>query len=51
MVFMSGLTQEKQNIPVEPEDARRLRSLLQAEMGQWFARQILTRSLRAGAKG
>ena len=31
MVFVSGLTQEKQNIPLEPEEARRLRSLLEAE--------------------
>jgi hypothetical protein len=31
MVFMRGLTQEKQNIPVEPQDARSLRALLDAE--------------------
>jgi len=24
MIFMRGVTQEKQNIPVEPEEARRL---------------------------
>jgi hypothetical protein len=31
MVFMRGLTQEKQNIPVDPLDARRLRDLLEAQ--------------------
>ena len=25
MVFMNGLTQEKQNIPVEPDEARKLK--------------------------
>jgi hypothetical protein len=29
MVFMRGLTQEKQNIPLDPDDARRLRVLLE----------------------
>lgn len=29
MIFMSGLTQEKQNIPVDPEDARKLREALE----------------------
>ena len=28
MIFMRGLTQEKQNIPVDPEEARRLRAVL-----------------------
>ncbi len=31
MVFVSGLTQEKQNISVEPPDARRLRVMLERE--------------------
>ena len=31
MVFMMGLTQEKQNIPLDPEDARRLREVLDPE--------------------
>jgi hypothetical protein len=31
MIFMRGLTQEKQNIPLEPEDARKLRALLESE--------------------
>ena len=26
MIFMRGLTQEKQNIPVEPDEARRLKA-------------------------
>jgi len=33
MVFMSGLTQEKQNIPVEPDEARILRAFFDAELG------------------
>jgi hypothetical protein len=28
MIFMNGLSMEKQNIPVEPEDARKLRALI-----------------------
>jgi len=28
MIFMNGLTQEKQNIPVDPEEARKLRVLM-----------------------
>jgi hypothetical protein len=28
MIFMNGLTQEKQNIPVEPEEARRLKGVM-----------------------
>ena len=31
MVFMRGLTQEKQNIPLDPDDARRLRAFLEEE--------------------
>jgi hypothetical protein len=31
MIFVQGLTQEKQHVPVEPQDARRLRLLLDAE--------------------
>jgi hypothetical protein len=31
MVFMRGLTQEKQNIPLDPDDARRLRNFLDEE--------------------
>jgi hypothetical protein len=31
MIFMRGLTQEKQNIPVEPEDTVRLRAFLEGE--------------------
>jgi hypothetical protein len=31
MVFIRGLTAEKQNISVEPQDARKLRALLEAE--------------------
>jgi len=34
MIFMRGLTQEKQNIPVEPEDANRLRAFLEGECVQ-----------------
>jgi hypothetical protein len=30
MIFMRGLTQEKQNIPVDPDEARELRALLEA---------------------
>lgn len=33
MVFVQALTQEKQNIPVDPDEARRLRSLLEKECG------------------
>ncbi len=31
MVFMRGLTQEKQNIPLDPADARTLRAFLEEE--------------------
>jgi hypothetical protein len=31
MVFIRGLTQEKQNIPLDPDDARRLRAFLEQE--------------------
>ena len=31
MVLVQGLTQEKQNIPLDIDDARRLRTLLDAE--------------------
>lgn len=31
MVLVQGLTQEKQNIPLDNEDARRLRALLEPE--------------------
>jgi hypothetical protein len=31
MIFMRGLTQEKQNIPVEPDDTNRLRVFLEGE--------------------
>lgn len=34
MLFMRGLTQEKQNIPLDPEDARRLRAFLESECVQ-----------------
>ena len=34
MVLMQGLTQEKQNIPLDIDDARRLRALLDAEVIQ-----------------
>jgi hypothetical protein len=34
MIFMRGLTQEKQNIPVEPEDTNRLRTFLEGECVQ-----------------
>ncbi len=32
MVLMQGLTQEKQNIPLDIDDARKLRALLDAEV-------------------
>jgi hypothetical protein len=32
MIFMHGLTQEKQNIPVDPDETSRLRALLETEM-------------------
>ena len=32
MILMSGLTQEKQNIPVDPEDARKLRAMLEGRI-------------------
>jgi hypothetical protein len=31
MIFMRGLTQEKQNIPVDPDETLRLRALLDSE--------------------
>lgn len=31
MIFVQGLTQERQHVSVEPQDARRLRALLDAE--------------------
>ncbi len=31
MIFMSGLSLEKQNIPVEPEEARRLLHFMEGE--------------------
>lgn len=34
MIFMHGLTQEKQNIPLDTDDARRLRALLEGECVQ-----------------
>lgn len=34
MVLVQGLTQEKQNISLDIDDARRLRTLLEAEMMQ-----------------
>jgi hypothetical protein len=43
MVFMRGLAQEKQNIPLDPDDARRLRAFLDEECmhaAQSLARQI-----------
>jgi len=30
MIFMRGLTQEKQNIPVEPDETRKLRAYFDA---------------------
>jgi hypothetical protein len=33
MIFVRGLTQEKQNITVDPEEAARLRAILEAELG------------------
>jgi hypothetical protein len=32
MIFMHGLTQEKQNIPLDMDDARRLRAILASEL-------------------
>jgi hypothetical protein len=29
MIFMSGLTQEKQNIPVDPDEARKLQRMIE----------------------
>jgi hypothetical protein len=31
MLLMMGLSQEKQNIPLDPEDAKRLKELLERE--------------------
>jgi hypothetical protein len=31
MIFMMGLTQEKQNIPVDPQDAIKLRAMLEGQ--------------------
>jgi len=33
MIFMRGLTQEKQNIAVDPDETARLRAILEAELG------------------
>jgi hypothetical protein len=33
MIFMRGLTQEKQNIAVDPDEAARLRAILEEELG------------------
>lgn len=33
MIFMRGLTQEKQNIAVDPDETIRLRAILEAELG------------------
>ena len=33
MIFMRGLTQEKQNITVDPDETARLRAILEAELG------------------
>ena len=33
MILMRGLTQEKQGIPVDPEETARLRAILEAELG------------------
>ena len=44
MIFMRGLTQEKQNIPVEPEDTRVLRAFLEGECLQTSGQTVpLTR--------
>lgn len=32
MIFMRGLTQEKQNIPVDPDETVRLRAILEVEL-------------------
>ena len=32
MIFMRGLTQEKQNIPVDPDETIRLRAALEGEL-------------------
>jgi hypothetical protein len=34
MIFMSGLTQEKQNIAVDPDETLRLKAILEAEMAE-----------------
>jgi hypothetical protein len=33
MIFMRGLTQEKQNIPVDPEEARKLQRVIEGLAG------------------
>ena len=33
MILMRGLTQEKQGIPVDPDETVRLRAMLEAELG------------------
>jgi hypothetical protein len=33
MIFMRGLTQEKQNIPVDPDETRKLRAFFEAQIG------------------
>lgn len=34
MLFMGGLTQEKQNIPVEPDESRKLRAYFDALLSE-----------------
>jgi hypothetical protein len=34
MIFMSGLSAEKQNIPVDPEETRRLKAVFDAVMAR-----------------
>ena len=34
MIHVQGLTPEKQNVPVEPDEARKLRALFEAEIGR-----------------
>ncbi len=41
MIFMHGLTQEKQNIPVDPDETIRLRRLLEDELDQEAAAPAL----------
>ena len=37
MIFVRGLTPEKQNIPVEPEEARKLQTFFEAKVQQALA--------------